>query len=194
MAAGRGPPTQKERMLAGEPYRFEGEELARDAQRAVRLCAEYNATGAGEDVRRHALLRQLLGAVGEGVVIRPPFRCDYGRQIRIGDATFANFGLVILDVVAVTIGRNCQIGPNVQILPADHPRDPARRRAGWESGRAITIGDNVWLGGGAIILPGVSIGDDAIIGAGSVVTRDVPPGATVAGNPARRLSKTETPR
>ncbi len=177
--------SERERMLAGELYRADDPELAAAIVRADRLTRAYNALGADEADRRRDILRELLGAVGEGVVVRPPFRCDYGAQIRIGRGVFINFGCVILDVCAVEIGDGCQIGPGVQILAADHPRDPALRARGLENGRPVSIGRNVWIGGGAILLPGVSVGDDAIVGAGSVVTRDVPPGATVAGNPAR---------
>jgi maltose O-acetyltransferase len=134
---------------------------------------------------RRNLLAERLGAVGAGSTIRPPFHCDYGFNIRLGAGVFLNFGCVVLDVVEVTIGDKTQIGPNVQILTADHPRSPADREAGLEFGRPIHIGRNVWIGGGAIILPGVTVGDDAVIGAGSVVTKDVPAGITVMGNPAR---------
>jgi maltose O-acetyltransferase len=126
-----------------------------------------------------------LGTVGAGAVIRPPFHCDYGFNICLGAGAFLNFNCVILDVVEVTIGDRTQIGPGVQILAADHPREPALRASGLEFGRPVNIGRNVWIGAGAIILTGVSIGDDALIGAGSVVTRDVPAGATAFGNPAR---------
>ena len=118
-------------------------------------------------------------------MIRPPFHCDYGFNISLGAGVFLNFNCVILDVVEVTIGDRTQIGPGVQILTADHPRDAAKRGSGLEFGRPIRIGRNVWIGGGAIILPGVTIGDNALIGAGSVVTRDVPAGVTAFGNPAR---------
>ena len=145
----------------------------------------YNAAlGASSDERRK-LLMERLEFVGEGVVIRPPFHCDYGFNISLGAGAFLNFNCVILDVVTVSIDAGTQIGPAVQILAADHPREPAVRAAGLEFGCPISIGRNVWIGGGAIILPGVSIGDDALIGAGSVVTRDVPAGATAFGNPAR---------
>jgi maltose O-acetyltransferase len=130
-------------------------------------------------------LRDLFGSVGEGADIRPPFYCDYGYNIFIGKGVFLNFNCVILDVVRVTIGDGTQIGPGVQILTADHPREPELRAQMLELGRPITIGSNVWIGGGAMILPGVTIGDDAIIGAGSIVTRDVPGGAIAFGNPAR---------
>ena len=176
--------TEKQKMLAGDPYRAVGDELAADHLRADRLTRAYNATGADESERRTALLRDLLGAVGEGVVVRPPFHCDYGYNIRFGHGVFVNFGCIFLDVVGIEVGDRCQIGPAVQLLTADHPRDPALRRQGFESGKPVRIGCDVWIGGGAIILPGVRVGDDAIIGAGSVVTRDVPSGATVAGNPA----------
>ena len=122
-------------------------------------------------------------------MIRPPFHCDYGFNIRLGARVFLNFNCVILDVVEVTIGDLTQIGPAVQILAADHPRDPALRASGLEFGRPIRIGRIVWIGAGAIILPGVSIHDDAVVGAGSVVTRDVPVGATAFGNPARVRSE-----
>jgi len=172
-------------MLAGELYRAVGPELAADNLRADRLLRAYNATGADETERRSAILAELLGLVGEGVVVRPPFYCDYGYNIRLGRGVFANFGCVFLDVVGIEIGDGCQIGPSVQILTADHPRDPVLRRQGLESGKPVRIGQNVWIGSGAIILPGVTVGEDAIVGAGSVVTCDVPEGATVVGNPAR---------
>lgn len=181
--------SEKEKMLAGELYRAVGPEIAADHLRADRLLRAYNSTGADEPERRAAILAELLGTIGEGVVIRPPFHCDYGYNIRLGRGTFLNFGCIILDVVAVELGDQCQVGPAVQILTADHPRDPALRRQGYESGVPVRIGRNVWIGAGAIILPGVSVGDDAIIGAGSVVTRDVPPGATAMGNPARISSR-----
>ncbi len=134
---------------------------------------------------RRELLVERFAAVGKGAVIRPPFHCDYGFNISLGAGVFLNFNCVILDVVEVMIGDRTQIGPGVQILTADHPRDAAVRASGLEFGRPVRIGCDVWIGGGAIILPGVSIGDGALIGAGSVVTRDVPAGATAFGNPAR---------
>ncbi|WP_322964047.1 sugar O-acetyltransferase [Sphingomonas fuzhouensis] len=177
--------TQKQRMLAGELYTADDSELAADAARAAAWMERYNASLAWDAADRHALLVEGLGQVGAGAVVRPPFHCDYGYNIALGERVFLNFGCVILDVVGVEIGAGTQIGPGVQILTADHPRDPALRAQGLEYGRPIRIGANVWIGGGALILPGVTIGDDAIIGAGSVVTRDVARGATVIGNPAR---------
>ena len=131
-------------------------------------------------------MRDLLGTLGQGVVIRPPFSCDYGYNIRLGHGVFITFGCIVLDVVGIEVGNGCQIGTAVQVLTADHPRDPALRRQGFESGKPVRIGQNVWIGGGALLLPGVTVGDDAIIGASSVVTRDVPTGATGVGNAARR--------
>ncbi|BCA53893.1 nodulation protein L [Nitrospira sp. KM1] len=177
--------SEKTKMLAGRLYRAEGPEIASDQLRADRLLRAYNTTGADQTEQRLTILKELLGSIGQGVILRPPFFCDYGYNISLGTGIFANFGCVFLDVARIDIGDDCQIGPNVQILTADHPRDPALRRERLESGRPICIGRNVWIGGGAIILPGVTVGDDAIIGAGSVVTRDIAPGVTVMGNPAK---------
>lgn len=176
-------PSEKQKMLAGEPYRASDPEIVADQEAAAEWMQRFNtATGTAE---REALLRARLGSVGPGATIRPPFHCDYGTNIHLGAGVFLNFNCVILDVVEVRIGDGTQIGPGVQILTADHPRDPAERAAGLEWGRPIVIGANVWIGGGAILLPGITIGDDALIGAGSVVTRDIPSGAVAAGNPAR---------
>ena len=176
-------------MLAGELYRASDPELAAESARADRLMRAYNATTADDLDRRATLLRELLGSVGAEVVVRPPFYCDYGYNIHLGRGTFLNYNCVLLDVGPIEIGELCQIGPAVQLYAADHPRDPALRRQGLENAKPVRIGSNVWIGGGAIVLPGVTIGDDAVIGAGSVVTRDVLPGVTVAGNPARILSR-----
>jgi maltose O-acetyltransferase len=176
--------TEKQKMLAGELYRPDAE-LGAEQAAAKAWMARYNAALALPVSERHALLRERLAHVGKDAVIRPPFFCDYGTNIRLGDGVFLNFNCVILDVVEVTIGDRTQIGPAVQIYAADHPRDVETRRAGLEFGRPVRIGSDVWIGGGAILLPGVTIGDGAVIGAGSVVTRDVAPGVMVAGNPAR---------
>lgn len=175
-------------MLAGELYRPDAE-LAADQAATKAWLVRYNAALAEAPSVRHGLLRERLAHVGADAVIRPPFHCDYGYNISLGDGVFLNFNCVILDVVAVTIGARTQIGPAVQIYAADHPRDAATRRKGLEFGRPVRIGSDVWIGGAAIILPGITIGDGAVIGAGSVVTRDVAPGQTVAGNPARVRSR-----
>ncbi len=177
--------TEREKMLAGELYRATGPEIEADQVATAAWLARLNAASAASLADRRALLRERLGAVGEGAMIRSPFCCDYGFNIRLGADVFVNFNCVMLDVVTIEIGDGTQIGPAVQLLAADHPRDVEQRRAGLEFGRPITIGRHVWIGAGALILPGVTVGDEAIIGAGSVVTRDVPAGATVVGNPAR---------
>jgi maltose O-acetyltransferase len=176
-------------MLAGEPYYANDPELEEDRSAASAWMVRYNATLSASDADRRDLLQELLAEAGDGVVIRPPFHCDYGYNIRIGPDVFFNFNCVVLDVVAVTVGARTQIGPAVQIYTADHPRDPTVRRTGVEFGRPIRIGQDVWIGGAAIILPGVTIGDNAVIGAGSVVTRDVPADSTARGNPARITAK-----
>jgi maltose O-acetyltransferase len=180
--------TEKEKMLAGELYRPGDSEIQAALAANKVWMAEYNAAFAQSADQRRALLRPRLAFVGEGAVIRPPFFCDFGFNIHIGANAFLNFNCVILDVVEVSIGQGAQIGPAVQIYAADHPRDPEQRRSGLEFGRPVRIGRNTWIGGGAIILPGVTIGDDAIVGAGAVVTRDVATGATVVGNPARTIT------
>ncbi|MBN9061004.1 MAG: sugar O-acetyltransferase [Rhizobiales bacterium] len=177
--------TQKEKMLAGELYVADCPELAADSRRICAWMSRYNASLAQSPQERREMLAEAFGAVGANVDIRPPFHCDYGYNISIGDGAFMNFNCVVLDVAKVTIGEGTQIGPGVQILTADHPREPELRAQRLEFGRPVTIGANVWIGGGAIILPGVTIGDNAIIGAGSVVTRDVRPRAVAVGNPAR---------
>lgn len=181
--------SEKQKMLAGEAYRPGDPELQADAQRAREWMVRYNTTLAASPDERRVMLRELFAHVGEGAVVRPPFHCDYGQHISLGDGVFLNFNCVILDVAPVVIGALTQVGPSVQFLTADHPRDPELRRAGVESGLPITIGANVWIGGGALILPGVTVGDDAIIGAGAVVTRNVSAGTTVMGNPARPRGK-----
>lgn len=177
--------TQKQKMLAGELYDAGDPEIQADLAATRAWLVRYNAALGASSEERRALLRERFAQVGDRAAIRPPFHCDYGFNIRLGAGVFLNFNCVILDVVAVSIGERTQIGPGVQILTADHPRDAVSRDAGLEFGRPITIGRNVWIGGGALILPGVSIGDSAVVGAGSVVTRDVAAGRTVFGNPAR---------
>lgn len=176
--------SEKEKMLGGELYNAEDPVLVADRARAAALQHTYNAMAYVPET--HFLqLQQILGSVGEEAVIRPPFFFDYGYNIHVGRQVFLNFNCVLLDVNRITIGDRTQIGPGVQIYAADHPLDAGLRRANLENGRPVHIGSNVWIGGGAILLPGVTVGDDAVIGAGSIVTRDVPTGAKVFGNPAR---------
>lgn len=175
----------RERMLAGELYIADDPELARDADRAHGLTHRLNSMDPTDGDGRRALLAELLGSFGEGSEIRPPFYCDYGYQTFVGARSFANFGLVCLDVATVTIGDDVQIGPNVQLLTPTHPLEPGPRRDKWEAALPIRIGDNVWLGGGVIVCPGVTIGENTVVGAGSVVTRDLPAGVVAMGSPAR---------
>ena len=154
--------------------------------RASALLARYNRTSAGDPARAE-ILGDLLDRVGSGTLIEPPFHCDYGSNIAVGERFYANSGCVFLDCAPVTIGDRVQLGPQVQLLAVSHPLDRAQRAAGLEYGEPISIGDDAWLGGGAIVLPGVTIGEGAVVGAGSVVTRDVEPETVVAGNPARPL-------
>ena len=177
--------TMKERMLRGEMYLADDPELIADLARAQALLERYNQTRDADRDERAVLLRDLLGEVGEGIVIKPTFRCDYGRSISLGAGTFVNYDCVMLDVAPIRIGSACQLATRVQLLTATHPIDPDARRLGWEYGKPITIGDNVWLGAGVIVCPGVTIGDDTVVGAGAVVTRDLPAGVVAFGNPAR---------
>ncbi|NYV73556.1 sugar O-acetyltransferase [Streptomyces sp. UH6] len=179
------PRTHLERMEAGDLYIADDPEIARRQQRAVGLAARYQAAYAEDAAAAQPVLAELLGALGEEAHVRPPLYVDYGSNIAIGARTFVNYNLTALDVAAITIGEDCQIGPNVQLLTPTHPVEPQPRRDKLEAAKPITIGDNVWLGGGVIVCPGVSIGDDSVIGAGSVVTKDVPAGVVAVGNPAR---------
>ncbi|MFE3826059.1 sugar O-acetyltransferase [Streptomyces sp. NPDC059092] len=181
------PRTNLERMRAGDPYIADDPEIASRQQRAMRLAARYQTVfleGAGE---ARAVLEELLGSVGEGVELRPPLYVDYGSNITIGARTFVNYHFTALDVAAITIGEDCQIGPNVQLLTPTHPVEPQPRRDKLEAALPITIGDNVWLGGGVIVCPGVRIGDNSVIGAGAVVTKDIPANVVAVGNPARPI-------
>jgi maltose O-acetyltransferase len=177
--------TQRQRMLDGDLYIADDPELAADALRARRLQDRFNRTVAAAADERRRILHELLGGIGADSELRPPFFCDYGYQIRVGARVFVNFGLVALDVAAITIGDDVQIGPNVQLLTPTHPVEADLRLARWEAARPITIGPNVWLGGGAIVLAGVEIGENTVVGAGSVVTRSLPADVVAVGSPAR---------
>ncbi len=172
-------------MLAGALYLADDPEIDAESRRARRLQDDFNRCTPEEHHRQHQILGELLGSLGAGTVIRAPFHCDLGYRTHIGQRTFANFGLVALDVAEIRIGDDVQIGPNVQLLTPTHPLDADLRRDKWEAAEPITIGDNVWLGGGVIVLPGVTIGADTVVGAGSVVTKDLPERVLAVGNPAR---------
>jgi len=182
-------PTERERMLNGELYLAADPELVAARLRARRLARLYNATTEEEPGRRREMLRELFGAVGGVCEVEPPFRCDYGANIEVGDNFYANFDCVILDCNRVRIGRDVKFGPRVQVLTATHPVDPVQRASGRELAHAIAIGDGVWVGAGAIIGPGVTVGEGSTIGAGSVVVRDVPPDVVAAGVPCRVLRR-----
>ena len=172
-------------MVAGDLYLADDPQILEQHLAALDLTAAYNGTSARDGAERQRLLEALLGSVGEETHIRPPLYVDYGTQLHLGARCFANYGLVALDVAEIRIGDDVQIGPNVQLLTPTHPLDRDLRQAKWEAARPITIGDNVWLGGGAIVLPGVTIGAHTVVGAGSVVTRDLPAEVVAVGNPAR---------
>ncbi|EJB07171.1 acetyltransferase (isoleucine patch superfamily) [Rhizobium leguminosarum bv. trifolii WSM597] len=177
--------SQKEKMLAGEMYNAADPEIQADLLVTGAWLKRYNETLGSPADDWNALLLERLGEVGTGAVIRPPFHCDYGFNIKLGAYVYINFNCVILDVAQVTIGAGTAIGPSVQIYTADHPHDSEDRQAGLQLGKRVKIGKDVWIGGGAIILPGVTIGDNVVVGAGSVVTRDIPAGEKAVGNPAR---------
>lgn len=179
------PRTNRERMLAGDLYISDDPENERESKRAVKLQSQYTAAYAEDPDGARPILADLLGSLGDDAHIKPPLYVDYGTFISVGARTFINYNLTALDVAPITIGEDCQIGPNVQLLTPTHPVDPQPRRDRLEAAKPISIGDNVWLGGGAIVLPGVTIGDNSVIGAGAVVTRDVPANSVAVGNPAR---------
>lgn len=174
-----------DRMEGGDWYVAEDPEIIERHLRARDLCDAFNRTPARDADRQRELLGELLGAIGEATEVRPPLLVDYGSNLHVGARTFVNFGLVALDVARISIGDDVQVGPNVQLLTPIHPIDPEPRREKWEAAKPIVVGDNVWLGGGAIVLPGVSIGDNTVVGAGAVVTRDLPANVVAVGNPAR---------
>ncbi|OAB27447.1 acetyltransferase [Paenibacillus macquariensis subsp. defensor] len=181
--------TEKEKMIDGELYIAGDPQLTQDRENARRLTRLYNLTIETEHDRRVELLKELLGSTGPTLYIEPSFRCDYGYNIHVGNDFYANFNCVILDVCEVHIGDNCFIAPGVHIYTATHPLNPYERINGTEYGKPVTIGNNVWIGGGSIINPGVTIGDNVVIASGSVVTKDVPNDVVVGGNPARFIKQ-----
>ena len=176
---------QKERMLAGLPYKAWMDGLSEERLENKKKIYKYNNLEPGNFEAQDRLIKEILGKTGKTINIEAPFHCDYGYNIEVGENFFANYNLTILDVGKVKIGDNAQIAPNVSIYTAGHPVHPDSRNSGYEYGIAITIGDNVWIGGNTCILPGVTIGNNVVIGAGSVVTKDIPDNVIVAGNPCR---------
>lgn len=177
--------TEKEKMLDGELYVALDPQLTEERTRARLLLLELNNSREDEPEKRIEILRQLIPNAGADLWLQPPFYCDYGSNLIVGEKVFFNFNCVVLDVTYVRIGSRTLFGPNVQIYTATHPTDHVTRASGVESAKPITIGEDVWVGGSAVICPGVTIGDRTIIGAGSVVTRDIPPDVFAAGNPCR---------
>ncbi|MDR1168204.1 MAG: sugar O-acetyltransferase [Heliobacteriaceae bacterium] len=179
--------TEKEKMLAGELYLAQDEELKKDRQKALKFTKAFNSED--EPEKRAAIVKELFESVGKQLYIEPPFRCDYGCNIGVGNNFYANYDCIILDVNKVKIGSNVMFGPRVCIYTAGHPIDANIRSAGLEFGLPVTIGDNVWIGGNSVILPAVTVGNNVVIGAGSVVTKDIPSGVVAAGNPCRVIRK-----
>ncbi|MCR8945142.1 sugar O-acetyltransferase [Streptomyces sp. OUCMDZ-4982] len=181
------PRTNHERMVAGDLYIADDPTIAQALTRAARLSSRFCASFGEDPIGAQAIARELLGTLDETSFVRAPLHVDYGTNLHIGPRTTVNMGLTALDVAPVTIGADCQIGPHVQLLTPTHPIDPDLRRDKLEAAKPITIGDNVWLGGGVIVCPGVSIGDNSVVGAGAVVTRDIAPNTLAVGNPARAV-------
>lgn len=177
--------TMRQRMEAGDLYLAEDAELAAVSQRAIMLAHRYGQVWPEDRDAAEVILADLIGSLGEDVEIRPPLFVDYGRYISVGARTFINYNFTALDVARITIGEDVMIGPNVQLLTPTHPLEPELRRDKLEAAKPITIGNNVWLGGGVIVLPGVTIGENTVVGAGAVVTRDLPANVVAVGNPAR---------
>lgn len=177
--------SMRERMLAGKWYLAADEELSALNARAQVLTGQFNSRYANDMAGAQFVLRDLLGHLGEGAHVRAPLYVDYGCHLSIGAGTFVNFNLTALDVCEITIGDNCQLGPNVQLLTPIHPLAATPRREQWEAGKPIVLEDNVWLGGGVIVCPGVRIGENSVIGAGAVVVGDIPANVIAVGNPAR---------
>ncbi|WP_079504558.1 sugar O-acetyltransferase [Mesobacillus jeotgali] len=181
--------TEKEKMLAGEMYNPADPVLVKEREEARRKVRIYNQTSETEGEIRTKLLKDLLGSTGETVVMEPNIRFDYGYNTHVGENFFANFDCTILDVCEVRFGDNCMLAPGVQIYTATHPLHPVERNSGREYAKPITIGNNVWIGGSAIINPGVTVGDNVVIASGAVVTKDVPDNVVVGGNPARVIKQ-----
>ncbi|WP_347551116.1 maltose acetyltransferase domain-containing protein [Pseudalkalibacillus hwajinpoensis] len=183
--------TEKEKMINGELYEPADEELMYERHHARRITRLFNQTTESDEEERTRLLKEFFGSTKENVYIEPSFKCDYGYNIHVGENFFANFDCVILDICEIRFGDNCMLAPGVHIYAATHPIHPVERNSGKEYGKPVTIGNNVWIGGGAIINPGVTIGDNVVVAAGAVVTKDVATNVVVGGNPARVIKTIE---
>ena len=181
--------TEKEKMLAGEAFKTGDPELMEDKKRARVLAEKYNRSSEDDLLLRKSILKELFGKCGEKIMIKPPFHCDYGYQISVGENFFANFDCVFLDAAPIQIGDNCMIGPKTCIYAISHPLDPIERQKGIGLPLKVIIGNNVWIGGGVTILPGVNLGNNVVVGAGSVVTKSFGDNVVIAGNPAKIIKK-----
>lgn len=179
--------SEKEKMISGKPYKAFDDELVNERRYAKELIFDFNSFRPNEIVNRNGLIKRLLGKIGNSFIIEPPFRCDYGYNIEIGENFYSNYNLIILDCAKVLIGDNVMIGPNVSIYTAGHPVHYEIRNQGYEYTVPVSIGNNVWIGGNAVINPGVTIGDNSVVGSGSVVTKDIPGNVIAAGNPCKVL-------
>jgi len=179
--------SEKEKMISGKPYKAFDDELVNERRYAKELIFDFNSFRPNEIVNRNGLIKRLLGKIGNSFIIEPPFRCDYGYNIEIGENFYSNYNLIILDCAKVLIGDNVMIGPNVSIYTAGHPVHYEIRNQGYEYAFPVSIGNNVWIGGNAVINPGVTIGDNSVVGSGSVVTKDIPGNVIAAGNPCKVL-------
>lgn len=177
--------TEKEKMLAGEPYKGFDPDLLSERQKAKEFVYEFNALRPSRIEERNEILRKLLGKTGKNYFFEPPFRCDYGYNIEIGDNFYTNYNLIVLDCAKVNIGDNVLIGPHVGLYTAGHSMHVDLRKQDWEHAYPITIGNGVWIGGHVVVNPGVKIGDNTVIGSGSVVTKDIPANTFAAGNPCK---------
>lgn len=181
--------TEKEKMIAGEIYRASDDTLKAARTNAKRLNRHFNQTKENELAKRESILTELLKMTEKTAYIEPPFRCDYGFNITLGDNFYANYDNIFLDICPITIGNDVMFGPRVSLYTASHPLDAMVRNSGLELGKPIVIGDNVWLGGNTVVNPGVTIGDNVVVGSGSVITKDLPANVIAAGNPCRVIRK-----
>jgi maltose O-acetyltransferase len=184
---------EREKMLAGELYDPMVPDLVARREAAAEWTRRFNTTDPTDETGRAEILRELFGSVGERVTVEPPFQCDYGAQIHLGDDCFANYGCVFLDVCRIEFGDDCLLGPGVHVYTATHPLDAESRRDHLEYGKPVTVGDEVWIGGRAVLNPGVTVGDRAMVASGAVVTGDVPSDCVVQGNPAEVVKRLDPP-
>ena len=177
--------TEREKMLAEMPYDPTDKELVEMRAYARKMCKEFNDCSPEDETKREKILKDLFGSTGNSIYMEPTFRCDYGKNIHVGESFYANFNCVILDVAEVIIGKNCMIATIVAIYTATHPIDPVERNGGTEYAKKVVIGDNCWLGGNSVICPGVTLGNNVVVGAGTVVTKSFGDNVVLAGNPAK---------